>query len=98
MYALRRILSPKAVKLYIIGVFLFELSPFSPYLSVKNIFANMPPLYDLKALLVFHTVAFMNTQFIVQISLIAVGAVLMTYAYSLVRNMADKSAHSGLAG
>lgn len=98
LYVLRRALSPRAVKLYILGVFALELSPFLPYLSIQNIFANMPPLYNPKALFVFHTVAFMHTQLIVQISLIAVGLVLATYVYSLVRSLIDKMSHPRLTG
>ena len=81
----------------VLAIFLAELSPFSPYLSPGNIIANMPPIYDIKATFAFHVSAFTNTQFIVQISLIAVALVLATYAYHFIQRLALRLVHSGLA-
>lgn len=85
IYAFRKLSSPRGIKLLIIGLFLAEISPFSPYLSLRHIIANMPHLTDPKALYTFHTSAFMHTQLIVQISLIAVAIVLASYFYALLR-------------
>ena len=97
-YAWRKLTSTAGLRVLVLLGFIFELSPFSPYLSLRHIFANMPPLYDVKAFLYFHMAAFVHTQLVVQLSLIAVALVLATYAHHLITRIADRLAHSGLSG
>lgn len=87
IYATRIMFSPKGVKLMVMGLFLAEISPFSPYLSLRHIFYNMPEVTNFKALYNFHTTAFMQTQPIVQITIIAVLIVLASYFYALCRRL-----------
>jgi hypothetical protein len=97
IYAARTALSPKGLKILILALFAAELSPFSPYLSLGHIVANMPPFYNWKEMFSFHVSAFMQTQFVVQISLVAVALVLSTYVYRFIQHLVWRLARSGLA-
>lgn len=97
VYAWRMLFSPNGLRMLILAVFIAEISPFSPYLSLRHIIANMPPLYNLKAVLAFHVSAFIHTQFIVQISLIAVAVVIATYVYRFIERITENLTRAGMA-
>jgi len=63
-FLIRKILSPLAVKMYVLAAFVgFSVQ----FVSVGNVVANMPRLTDLSALYNFSTSAFLNTEFAMQI-------------------------------
>lgn len=91
IYLLRKALSPKAVKLYIIALVAFELSPFSPFISIEHVIANMPRFSDVPALLNFNLTAFLHTNLFIQMSLLAFALVCASFIYDALRVLGGRS-------
>lgn len=68
------------------------LGTISASVSVKNVLLNMPSLYNLPALLTFHTDAFLHTSILVQAASLAALALLIASAKNLSRNSLKQQA------
>ena len=77
----------------VLNGFIFVAASLALYISVswKNVFANMPSLTNTSESYNFFTSAVMNTEMAVKLSLIAIAAVLISYAVHLVRKNNSQS-------
>jgi hypothetical protein len=81
IYAIRTIFSKKSLKFIPAALVAAELTPFLPFVSVRHVIINMPAITNLKDLYSFHVSAFMNTELIIQISIISLVLVFAAYVY-----------------
>lgn len=86
-YVVKTIFSQKVVKFIPFALVVVELTPFLPLVSLQHVIANMPALTDLKALYSYEVSAFMNTELVVQVSVVATICVLAVYAYKMISNL-----------
>lgn len=99
-YALKTIFSQRAVKFIPLALIVAELTPFLPFVSLRNVITNMSDLSGFNEFYSFQLSAFLNTELVVQVSIVAVMCVLVMYVYNTFHSALLKTAflRSGLAG
>lgn len=84
VHRVRQVVTPLTVK----AAFLFALGLVgSAFVSVQNVIANMPAVYEVRQVSDFVLSAFLNTEFIVQALLIAAGLFAVFMLRDIVRNI-----------
>ncbi len=92
IYAVRTIFSKKAIKFVPIALVAAELTPFLPFISIRNVIANMSNAADIKAFYFFNLSAFLNTEFVVQTSVVALACLILIYTYKMISGIVLHSA------
>src|SRR3990167_2513434 len=86
-YLISRLLSGRVLKLLIVAIFAIEMTPLSPLVSMGNVLGNMSSITDLRSLYYFQTTAFVQTELVVQLTLLAFVTVCAIYLYGLVKKI-----------
>ena len=90
MYYLRKVINPVGFKVFAFGIgFVGVVS----LVSIKNVFANMPALFDIVGVYYFSKYAFVNTEFAVQLTLITVLGFGLWLVRDIVRNTTGGQLH-----
>ena len=82
IYVLRKMLSPRSLKVAIILASLWQIHT---HVAEKFVLANMPRVADIVAVAKFYLAAFLHTQSIVQVSILASGVLVLWLAKDVLR-------------